>query len=162
MTVKFLCDTLPHMSICTWIVVTITFQKVNHAPHTQASAQGDHQGLEHFDCAVEKFHRQLLAGISILGSVMCHRHTKAGTVCRPYSGLDSGILLFSKFCGDCPLCTPGPPGRQLRRIDGTPPFSAEHHSLSAPSISYTSQTSLALSFSRVDRKRSMSKVFFSL
>ena len=82
LSIKFFCVSLRHMSICPWIVVSVSFQKVNHAPHTQASAQGDHQGLEHFDCAVEKFHRQLLAGISILGSVMCHRHTKAGTVCR--------------------------------------------------------------------------------
>ncbi len=57
--IKFLCATLSHMSIGPWVVVSVSFQEVNHAPHPQTSAQGDHQGLEHFDCAVEKFHRQI-------------------------------------------------------------------------------------------------------
>lgn len=56
LSIKLLYVTLPHMSIRAGVVITITFQKVNHAPHTKASAQGDHQGLEHFDCAVEKIH----------------------------------------------------------------------------------------------------------
>ena len=33
------------MSIRAGVIITITFQKVNDAPHAKASAQGDHQGL---------------------------------------------------------------------------------------------------------------------
>ena len=38
---------------------------------------------------------------------MFHRHTKAGTICRPVSGgMIPAVLLFHYFVDDCPLCTP--------------------------------------------------------
>ena len=38
---------------------------------------------------------------------MFHRHTKAGTICRPVSGgVIPAVLLFHYFSCDCPLCTP--------------------------------------------------------
>ena len=38
---------------------------------------------------------------------MFHRHTKAGTICRPVSGgMIPAVLLFHYFSCDCPLCTP--------------------------------------------------------
>ena len=43
--IKFLCATLSHMSICTWIIISVTFQKVNHSPDTKASAQSSYQCL---------------------------------------------------------------------------------------------------------------------
>ena len=75
-------------------------------------------------------------------------------------GPDSGVLLFQNFVVTVRFVRHGLHGRQLRRIDKITPFTAEHHSLSAASISYTSQTSLGWSFNLVDRKRSMSKAFF--
>ena len=48
--------TLLTMSIRARVIITITFQKVNHAPHSEASSQGDHQGLQYFNRAVEKIH----------------------------------------------------------------------------------------------------------
>ena len=53
---KFLCDTLPHMSIGTGVVLPVALQEIDAAPHAQAAAQGDHKGLQNVDCAVEKFH----------------------------------------------------------------------------------------------------------
>ena len=38
------------------IVIAITFQQVDDAPDTEAGSQCDHEGLQNFDCAVEKFH----------------------------------------------------------------------------------------------------------
>ena len=46
------------MSICTWIVVPITFQQVNHAPNAEAGAEGNNQRLQYIDCRIEKFHRK--------------------------------------------------------------------------------------------------------
>ena len=37
------------------VVRAITFQQVNTAPHAKASAQGHNEGLQDFDCAIEKF-----------------------------------------------------------------------------------------------------------
>lgn len=44
------------MSIGTRIVVTITFQKVDRAPNTEASAQGNNEGLKNVHSSVKKFH----------------------------------------------------------------------------------------------------------
>ena len=54
--IKFLCATLSHMSICAWIVVAISFQEVDAAPHTEAGTQGNHQGLKGRNCGLKKCH----------------------------------------------------------------------------------------------------------
>ena len=54
--IKFLCATLSHMSICAWIVVAISFQEVDAAPHTEAGTQGNHQGLKSRNCGLKKCH----------------------------------------------------------------------------------------------------------
>ena len=59
MTVKFLCDTLPHMSICAGVVVAVTFQQVDDTPHAETSAEGDHEGLKNGDCLIEEFHTSI-------------------------------------------------------------------------------------------------------
>ena len=50
------CVTLWYMSICTWIVVAISFQKIDTAPHTEAGTQGNHQGLKSRNCGLKKCH----------------------------------------------------------------------------------------------------------
>ena len=45
------------MSIGTRVVVAVTFQEVDAAPHAQAAAQGDHQSLQHVDSVSEKIHK---------------------------------------------------------------------------------------------------------
>ena len=57
LSIKFFCVSLRHMSICPWIVVSVSFQKVNHAPHTQASAQRDYQDLQSINGRSKKLHR---------------------------------------------------------------------------------------------------------
>ena len=42
------------MSIRAGVVPTITFQQVDAAPHAEAGAQGNHEGLKDFDCTIEK------------------------------------------------------------------------------------------------------------
>ena len=57
MSIKFLCVTLWHMSICTRVVVAVTFQQVDDAPHAETGTEGDNEGLENGDCLIEKFHK---------------------------------------------------------------------------------------------------------
>ena len=45
------------MSIGTGIVIAITFEQIDGAPNAEASAKGDHEGLENTDCRVEKCHK---------------------------------------------------------------------------------------------------------
>ena len=48
---------LPHMSITGRVVLTVTFQEVDAAPHAQAAAQRDHQSLQYVDSVSEKIHK---------------------------------------------------------------------------------------------------------
>ena len=47
-------ELLDALAFCTRIVVAISFQKVNAAPHTEAGAQGNHQGLKGRNCGLKK------------------------------------------------------------------------------------------------------------
>ena len=44
------------MSIGAGVVVAISFQKVDAAPHTEAGTQGNHQGLKGRNCGLKKCH----------------------------------------------------------------------------------------------------------
>ena len=55
--IKFLCATLSHMSIRAGVVVAVTFQQVDDAPHAETGTEGDNEGLENGDCLIEKFHK---------------------------------------------------------------------------------------------------------
>ena len=57
MSIKFLCVTLPHMSISPGVVVAITFQQIDDAPHAETGTEGDNEGLENGDCLIKKFHK---------------------------------------------------------------------------------------------------------
>lgn len=52
-----LCVTLPHMSIGTWIVGTITFQEIDNAPHAQTSAQRNNESLQSINSGRKELHR---------------------------------------------------------------------------------------------------------
>ena len=69
LSIKFFCVSLRHMSIRAGVVATIPFQQVDAAPHAEASAQGNNEGLKDFDCAIEKFHGDLLLKIKGLRPV---------------------------------------------------------------------------------------------
>ena len=56
MSIKFLCVTLPHMSIGAGVVVAVTFQQVDGTPNAETSTQSDNQSLKNFDRRVEEFH----------------------------------------------------------------------------------------------------------
>jgi len=55
--IKFLCATLSHMSIRAGVVIAVTFQQVDDAPHAETGTQGNDEGLENGDCLIEKFHK---------------------------------------------------------------------------------------------------------
>ena len=52
-----MCVTLSHMSIRAGVVVAVTFQQVDDAPHAETGTEGDNEGLENGDCLIEKFHK---------------------------------------------------------------------------------------------------------
>ena len=43
--------------VCAWVVVAVTFQQVDDAPHAETGTEGDNEGLENGDCLIEKFHK---------------------------------------------------------------------------------------------------------
>ena len=39
------------------VVIAVTFQQVDDAPHAETGTQGNDEGLENGDCLIEKFHK---------------------------------------------------------------------------------------------------------
>lgn len=58
--IKFLCATLSHMSICAGIVITVTLQQVDCAPYAKTGTEGDYESLQYVNCACEETHINLL------------------------------------------------------------------------------------------------------
>ena len=54
--IKFLCATLSHMSICAGVVVAVTLQQVDNAPDTETGTERDNEGLKNGDCLFKKCH----------------------------------------------------------------------------------------------------------
>ena len=50
------------MSISPWIIISVTFQQVDHAPNAKTGSEGNDEGLQNIDCAIEEIHI-LCAGI---------------------------------------------------------------------------------------------------
>ena len=62
------CASLPYMSIGDRVVLAVTFQKVDAAPHAQAAAQGDDQSLQNVDSVSKKAHIHIsFRSVELLG-----------------------------------------------------------------------------------------------
>lgn len=68
LSIKFMCVTLPYMSISAGVVVSVAFQQVNGSPDAEAGTEGDDEGLENADSRVEKFH---ICVAGIIGCWLC-------------------------------------------------------------------------------------------
>ena len=54
---KLLFASLLTVRIRAGVVVAVTFQQVDDAPHAETGTEGDNEGLENGDCLIEKFHK---------------------------------------------------------------------------------------------------------
>ena len=59
LSIKFMCVTLPYMSIATGIVRAVALQQIDNAPHAEASAESNNEGLQSSDSGSEKCHISL-------------------------------------------------------------------------------------------------------
>ena len=50
-------ELLNALAFCTRVVVSVTFQQVDNAPYAKTSTKGNHEGLQHIDRFIEKFHK---------------------------------------------------------------------------------------------------------
>ena len=57
MSIKFLCVTLPHMSIRAGVIIAVTLQQIDNAPDAKTGAQSNDESLQYSDCTVEEFHK---------------------------------------------------------------------------------------------------------
>lgn len=53
---------LLNISICARIIISVALQQVDHAPDAKTGSEGNDEGLQHIDCAIEEIHI-LCAGI---------------------------------------------------------------------------------------------------
>ena len=56
MSIKFLCVTLPHMSICARIIISVALQEIDNAPDTETGTERDNEGLKNGNCLFKKCH----------------------------------------------------------------------------------------------------------
>ena len=59
---------LPYMSIRTRIIISITFQKVDHAPHAKSRPKSDYQCLQYTDCTLKKCH--IFSSVSLIYALL--------------------------------------------------------------------------------------------
>ena len=57
-----LCAQAFHLRTCRTIIISVALQQVDHAPNAKTGSEGNDEGLQHIDCAIEKIHI-LCAGI---------------------------------------------------------------------------------------------------
>ena len=55
-------ELLHALRFCARVVVAVTFQQVDYAPDAKTGSEGNDEGLQHIDCAIEEIHI-LCAGI---------------------------------------------------------------------------------------------------
>ena len=60
----FVSASLPHMSICSGIVIAISFKQVDNAPYAKPCSKCDHKYLQSVDCRCKKFHNNCRGQIS--------------------------------------------------------------------------------------------------
>ena len=61
MSIKFLCVTLWHMSICAGVVVAVPLQKIDNAPNAKSCSKSYNKGLQNAYCRIKKCHKFLLS-----------------------------------------------------------------------------------------------------
>ena len=110
------------MSIRAGVIISVAFEQVNYAPHAKTSAQSNDKGLQNIDGFIEKIHKYISRNHRKGLLVMFHRHTKAGTICRPVSGGRFRLSsFFPYFFVIVRFVRQWPRKGQLRRIDTITP-----------------------------------------
>ena len=56
LSIKFMCVTLPYMSICARIIISVALKQVDYAPDTKSGTERDNEGLQNGNCLIKKFH----------------------------------------------------------------------------------------------------------
>jgi hypothetical protein len=81
--VLFCCASLLTMSICTWVIISVTFEKVYNTPCAQTCAQGDHKDLQSINRACKKCHNvpPLISEILICDMAVSGRKQKKPPHC---------------------------------------------------------------------------------
>ena len=55
-------ELLHALAFCARIIISVALQQVDHAPNAKTGSEGNDEGLQHIDCAIEEIHI-LCAGI---------------------------------------------------------------------------------------------------
>ena len=76
--IKFLCATLSHMSICARVVVSVPFHEVHNAPNAKACADGNNESLQNGNSLIEEFHSRFRQ-IAVLIKNTIPKEKQAGT-----------------------------------------------------------------------------------
>lgn len=56
LSIKFMCVTLPYMSIRAGVIVTVAFHQIHNTPNAEARADGNNESLENGNSLIKEFH----------------------------------------------------------------------------------------------------------
>ena len=59
------CASLPYMSICARVIVSVPFHEVHNAPNAKARADGNNESLQNGNSLIEEFHSHFSPDCSI-------------------------------------------------------------------------------------------------
>ena len=77
------CVTLWHISIGTGVIRSISFLKINHAPHAKTGAQDHNEGLQSVDVRRKELHNIPRPARAACGGLCACRGKRRFSVCRP-------------------------------------------------------------------------------
>jgi hypothetical protein len=60
-----LCASLPYMSICARVIVSVPFHEVHNAPNAKARADGNNESLQNGNSLIKEFHSRFSPDCSI-------------------------------------------------------------------------------------------------
>ena len=79
LSIKFLCDTLPYMSISPRIIISVALQQVNDAPDSETCAKGDDEGLKNINSRVKEIHKCVCRNMRDIELEIDSHNASAGT-----------------------------------------------------------------------------------
>ena len=99
LSIKFLCDTLPYMSICARIVIAVALHQIDYAPDTKPGSKCYNKGLQNVYCAIEKCHKYILSAASAAVRQADKRRSAYAAAQKNRPLVKAAVPALRKSCG---------------------------------------------------------------
>ena len=120
MSIKFLCVTLPHMSIRAGVVVAVALHEIDNAPNAKTSPKSDNKCFQNAYCGSKKCHDKILsAACAAVRQADKRRSAISRRRIKKPPCIKGGVPTLRKFCGAAVFSCKG--------LGGTSPGRGAYH-----------------------------------